>query len=174
LEEANAQLRYEGSTDPLTGIHNRASFDKRLREEISRAVRYLSPLSFLMIDVDRFKKFNDTFGHQVGDAVLRTVAKSIDYLRPSDFVARYGGEEFAVILPATGRDGALILAERIRARVESIDFEHGPLTVSIGVSTPALRDLEETRLIEAADKALYKAKQMGRNSVIHADSLKVS
>ena len=117
LEAAHERLREDSLTDALTGVGNRAAFDDRLAEEVYRSVRYTSPLSLLLIDVDEFKRFNDSFGHQAGDSALQSVATALRCARPSDFLARYGGEEFAVILPATTREGACILAERMRKAV---------------------------------------------------------
>lgn len=174
LEHANASLQVANATDALTGLGNRSAFDERLLDEMYRSNRYHSPLSLMMIDVDNFKEYNDSYGHKAGDAALQGVANSLRLVsRSSDFVARCGGEEFAVILPTTGRDGASVLAERMRRAIAAASFAHRSITISIGVSTlgPALQ--EETALIMAADKALYKAKRDGRNRVIHADSLRI-
>jgi diguanylate cyclase (GGDEF)-like protein len=168
LEAAHAKLQEVSLTDALTGVGNRAAFDERLAEEVYRAMRYGSALSLLLIDVDRFKDFNDQFGHQAGDAALRSVAEALRCARPSDFLARYGGEEFAVILPTTTRDGASILAERMRKAVAIAACPHRPLTVSIGSSTLAAGCTDGAALVAAADKALYAAKQGGRNRVAHA------
>jgi diguanylate cyclase (GGDEF)-like protein len=172
LEEAHAKLQEDSLTDKLTGVGNRAAFDQRLAEEVYRSTRYRSTVSLLMIDVDRFKDFNDSYGHQAGDAALQAVAKALRCTRPSDFLARYGGEEFAVLLATTAREGAGILAERMRKAVAAASFPQGPVTVSIGASTlaPASSD---SSLVSAADRALYAAKQGGRNRVVHPDSLPV-
>lgn len=172
LEEANAKLREDSLTDRLTGVGNRAAFDQRLSEEIYRCTRYRSPLSLLLVDVDRFKQFNDSFGHRAGDIALQTVAKALRCTRPSDFLARYGGEEFAVLLPTTGREGACILAERMRKAVASASFAERQVTVSIGISTLEPDSDETSRLVEEADVALYAAKQAGRNHCVHAESAK--
>jgi len=169
IEEANTRLQQESLTDKLTGVANRGAFDHRLTEELHRAQRYGSSLSLLMVDVDRFKYYNDTFGHPAGDGVLQTVAMALRCARPSDMLARYGGEEFAVILPATDREGACVFAERMRKAVASAAVPHGPVTVSIGAST-LTPDGSESTLLAAADKALYLAKHGGRNLVVHADA----
>jgi len=172
LERANAELQQESRTDKLTGLGNRAAFDQWLAEEVYRTARYGSRLSLLLIDVDGFKDFNDSFGHQAGDAVLKSVAQALRCARPSDFLARYGGDEFAVILPATSRDGACILAERMRKAVASASFPQGSVTVSIGASTLAPDSTDISLLVAAADNAMYAAKQGGRNRIVHADSAK--
>jgi diguanylate cyclase (GGDEF)-like protein len=168
LEEANARLQEQSYTDKLTGVGNRAAFDQRLDEEVYRSSRYESPVSLLLIDVDRFKGFNDSFGHQAGDAALRMVAQALRCGRPSDFIARYGGEEFAVILPTTAAPEACVVAERMRKAVANASLPAGPLTVSIGASTLAPGIPGTAALIAAADKALYAAKQGGRNRVVHS------
>jgi diguanylate cyclase (GGDEF)-like protein len=168
LKDANARLQLKSSTDALTGLGNRSAFDARFAEEVNRAVRYGSPLSLLMIDVDHFKSFNDIFGHPAGDAALQRVANALRVARPSDLVARYGGEEFAAILPATSRDGALLMAERMREAVENTPVLLRKLTVSIGAGTLAPGCSDSARLIALADRALYAAKHAGRNRVVYA------
>ncbi len=172
LEASNARLQEDSMTDKLTGIGNRAAFDQRLTEEVYRSKRYQSPVSLLMIDVDEFKELNDTFGHQAGDEALKTVAAALGCTRPSDFLARYGGEEFAVLLANTSHEGACILAERMRKAVASASFEHRPVTVSIGASTISVNSEDISAIVSEADKALYAAKEGGRNQVVHADSLR--
>ena len=139
---------------------------------VGRAKRYSRALSVIMIDVDHFKKFNDTYGHPKGDEVLRGLAKILkSAVRTSDIVARYGGEEFVILLPETEEAKALILAERIRKDVEltnlTIDKNEPPerVTISLGVSTVDEKVIEYQELIEKADKALYQAKEKGRNRV---------
>lgn len=171
LEEANTKLQERSLTDKLTGVGNRAAFDQRLEEEVYRSTRYGSPMSLLLVDVDAFKEFNDSFGHQAGDAALHIIAQALQCIRPSDFVARYGGDEFAVVMPATGSAEACVLAERIRKAVNNSPFKHRKVTVSIGASTIAPDIGEPSLLIAAADKALYAAKKGGRNQVVHVDSL---
>ncbi len=171
LEAANARLHEISLTDALTGVGNRAAFDERLREELYRATRYDTYLSLLLVDVDGFKAFNDAFGHQAGDVALQIVATALRCARPSDFLARYGGEEFAVILPATSREGAGILAERMRKAVAAATCPHRAVTVSIGSSTLTPGSADGALLVAAADQALYAAKQSGRNRVAHAACL---
>ena len=166
LERSNEQLKVQSMTDALTGIGN-AAFDSKLREELHRARRYRQPLALVLLDVDHFKSFNDKFGHSVGDAVLDTVARTLEGLtRSSDLVARYGGEEFAVILPNTGLAGASLVAERFRSTMESAPFEHRQVTLSLGVAAFSEATSTRKELIEQADRALYAAKRHGRNRVV--------
>lgn len=160
-------------TDALTGIANRRKFDERLVEEWRRARRDASPLSLVIIDLDYFKNFNDTYGHQGGDRALIEVARALQTCaeRPADLVARYGGEEFVALLPATGASGAIALAEKLRAAVSSMEIAHegsslGHVSASIGVATrvPA-EGAGPEELFDAADEALYRAKLGGRNRV---------
>jgi diguanylate cyclase (GGDEF)-like protein len=177
LEEANRKLAQISYLDAVTGVSNRRSFEEELTMEWRRSMRTGSRLSLLMIDVDRFKAFNDTLGHQEGDACLRQVAAVIDagVRRAGDIVARYGGEEFAVLLPDTDTPGAAALAERIRAAIESRNIWHPAtqrsVTVSIGVATVSGReDDDPSSLVRAADGALYQAKKDGRNLVRVAET----
>ncbi len=158
------------STDGLTGLNNHMSFQERLAEEIERARRYGSRVSLLMIDIDHFKDFNDTFGHVSGDEVLKKIGRILmDNIRAIDFASRYGGEEFTVILPEVSLDGAVIVAERIREAVEKnpvrINGKEAVVTLSIGVATFPDDALSREDLIDRADKALYLAKRTGRNKV---------
>ena len=169
LEEMNIQLEQSSHVDGLTGLNNRRSLELRLEEEYSRAARYGKDFSVLMVDVDHFKKLNDTFGHMAGDSVLRKVAQTIqEASRNTDYTARYGGEEFAVILPHTGEEGAFIIAERIRKAVQNMRWEQGHVTVSIGTATWRSKEMSGADLIKEADKALYRAKETGRNRVSQA------
>jgi diguanylate cyclase (GGDEF)-like protein len=158
-------------TDALTGIANRRHFEWRLSEEIERARRYKYPLSTLMLDLDHFKQVNDNYGHQIGDIVLQQVAQRLRrILRRTDFLARYGGEEFIVLAPQTPADRALILAERLRqviaeSPIPVADNLQIHITISIGVAVFPNHAQNESELVRAADAALYKAKQMGRNRV---------
>ena len=169
----NARLEQLAQTDPLTQLLNRRALTERITAEMERALRYDSTLALLMIDLDHFKRVNDTYGHLVGDDVLRDVAKLlVDTIRVSDIVARYGGEEFLVLLPETDDAGAESFADRIRAAVEEHDFtdngEHPQLrlTSSIGVAMyPAARIESVEDLFARADAALYRAKADGRNRV---------
>ena len=166
LEGINASLAQDSQTDKLTNLSNRRHFDEILAEEFERAQRRERPLSALLIDVDKFKSFNDTYGHQAGDETLRSVAKLVhDNKRPSDFVARYGGEEFVVLLPNTNEEGAVILAERIRKAVQNFPWDTRSITISLGVSTYLGGEGTAQQLLSASDSALYKSKELGRNRV---------
>lgn len=168
-----AILQYESITDSLTGLKNRRYFDQRLSEEIAQSKRYRLSLSLLLIDVDHFKRVNDTYGHQIGDEVLKNLSTVIvEMVRESDVVVRYGGEEIAIIAPKTNKAEAILLAERLRNIVQksplaSIDArqEIVQITISIGVSTLNLVTMDKDALVEEADKALYEAKRLGRNRV---------
>ncbi|MEM5422515.1 MULTISPECIES: diguanylate cyclase [Paraburkholderia] len=174
LLRANLELRRLTHSDGLTGLSNRRYLDEFLSAEWKRAERERTEVSLLMIDVDYFKPYNDTYGHVAGDNVLRSVATTIrrEIRQPRDLVARFGGEEFAVVLPGTGSAGARLLAEKMRRDVVGLALPHvgsavsEHLTISIGVATltPA-PGLAETALIEEADAALYRAKRDGRNRV---------
>jgi diguanylate cyclase (GGDEF)-like protein/PAS domain S-box-containing protein len=172
LEVVNAELETLALRDGLTGLSNRRAFGQRLALEMNRAARYGMPLSLLLLDVDRFKDYNDTFGHVAGDDVLRTLSQVLFAQgRETDFFARYGGEEFVVILPHTGSEGAQILAERLRLAISRTAWTARPVTASIGAAT-LLPDMSaEDDLVSAADRALYAAKAAGRNRVVHALSL---
>ncbi|MEX2482370.1 MAG: GGDEF domain-containing protein [Gammaproteobacteria bacterium] len=160
--------------DPLTGVSNRASMGAHLAHHISLALRQSTSLSLLIIDIDRFKSINDRYGHIVGDVVLTQVAKRIvACTRTSDGVFRYGGEEFVVVLPSTDMAGAELLAERIRAGIESLDIDALPprvmITASIGVAHLENGD-SQTSLLQRADEVLFQAKRGGRNRVIIANA----
>lgn len=169
LEKANRQLETLATLDGLTGIKNHRAFQEKLEEEVARSVRYGTPISLLMLDVDHFKQYNDAFGHPVGDEVLKEVARLMgENSRDTDVVARYGGEEFAVLLPQTDGAGAAIIAERIRRAVECASWPGLAVTASLGVAvlTP---DTNGGDLIAAADRALYQSKASGRNRVTVAE-----
>jgi diguanylate cyclase (GGDEF)-like protein len=156
--------------DPLTKIYNRRYFALRYTEEFERAKRLGLSMSFLMIDIDHFKKINDTYGHLAGDVVLRSVARMIyKTLREMDFIARFGGEEFSVILAETDKAGAIMVADRISARISRQKIrafnEIINVTLSVGVAAYPQNTIHSDVLIEIADKALYKAKAAGRNRV---------
>lgn len=164
-------LRQMVFIDGLTGVANRRCFDERLGTEWRRAARSTLPLALLMLDVDHFKRFNDRYGHQVGDECLRQVASAIKgaLLRPGDLVARYGGEEFACILPGTDFEGALAVGAGIEKSVRGLQIEHADsdvsnvLTLSVGVSMSLPeRDGDPARLLALADAQLYRAKHDGR------------
>jgi diguanylate cyclase (GGDEF)-like protein len=166
-------------TDQLTEIPNRRSFDSRLNMEWRRAIREKTDISLLMLDIDKFKSYNDIYGHQQGDVILRAVAQSIqrDLKRPGDFAARWGGEEFAALLATTDMMGALDVAERIRANVEKLNIVNDscsdmpPITISIGAESMSPdKDSSLDKFISAADDALYRAKAAGRNRVCRARS----
>ena len=178
-KEAQEELQRLATRDGLTSVANRRSFDDTLNNEWRRASRESRALSLLMIDVDFFKRFNDTYGHQGGDECLRQVAAAMSSVvkRASDSIARYGGEEFALLLPATEPDGALLVAERIRAAVEAMALPHAGsevadrVTVSIGVaSIHVAQDGVPASLIAQADAALYRAKHEGRNRAVLAQT----
>lgn len=175
LREQALELESQTLVDGLTGIANRRRFDIHLEDEFRRARRNGSPLSVIMIDVDYFKDYNDNYGHQRGDDCLIRIAVALDAQlnRSRDLAARYGGEEFTVILPDTNEDGAMQVAEAMRAEVEALQLPHAYsnvarcVTISLGVSTLA-PDLNATAagLLHAADRALYQAKRSGRNCVV--------
>ncbi|WP_281211553.1 response regulator [Pseudomonas fulva] len=174
LLDSNLMLQRLMNSDGLTGLSNRRHFDEYLELEWRRAMREQQQLSLLMIDVDYFKAYNDTFGHLAGDEALRRVAEAIrgSCSRPSDLPARHGGEEFALVLPNTSPGGARLVAEKLRQSVLGLAIEHTApaagayLTVSVGLATqvPAIGSLCR-QLISAADKGLYQAKNGGRNQV---------
>jgi len=157
--------------DGLTGLYNHRYFHEQLSKDFLRARRYHEFLSCVLLDIDHFKKFNDTYGHQTGDVLLSTLGHVIeDSIRDSDLAARYGGEEFALVLYHTDGPGAFHVAERLRQMVESHEVRDKDsvlhVTISIGVSTfPSEKIRDSKELIECADKALYKAKENGRNRV---------
>ncbi len=171
LMEKNKRLELLSITDGLTKLHNHRYFQDELARSFDNSQRYARPLSLAMIDLDFFKKINDTHGHAAGDDVLKVVAGLFrDSVRSTDLVARYGGEEFAVMMPETELDDAILFAEKIRELIEStpIETQAGVLraTVSIGVaSIPHSAIPSSKELIVAADRALYRAKRNGRNQV---------
>ncbi|MFC1706837.1 diguanylate cyclase [Planctomycetota bacterium] len=178
LRAANDQLSHLAVRDGLTGLFNHRYFVEHADLEIARSRRYKREFSLLFLDVDNFKRVNDQFGHQAGDAVLRRLGELLASqphgLRQSDFSARYGGEEFCVLLPETPLDGARIKAERLREAVEAEDWSkldppaQGPLTVSIGVATFPDHGTTSRELLASADAALYEAKGSGKNKVCEA------
>jgi diguanylate cyclase (GGDEF)-like protein len=170
--EVQAQQRLYASAvlDPLTGLHNRRHLDARLKSEFAFANRHSTPLSVLLIDIDHFKKVNDTYGHAGGDAALRALSDRLQRtVRTEDIVARYGGEEFAVVARGIEGPGAMLLAERIREVAARIQVPHEgkvvAFTISVGVTTMSRERLFDSiaALLKAADDALYKAKETGRN-----------
>jgi diguanylate cyclase (GGDEF)-like protein/PAS domain S-box-containing protein len=172
LIAANEQLEMLAMCDSLTGLKNHRALQERLTAEYKRSVRYGSPVSVVLLDVDRFKNYNDSYGHLAGDTVLRGVADLLTVsMRDTDFVARYGGEEFVIVLPHTDYLGALEAAERLRASIEAAPWEMTRVTVSIGVATLSPNMGRPSDLIARADIALYYCKQHGRNQVIHSQDL---
>lgn len=166
VDELNRVLGELATTDALTGLNNRRAFDHSLQLEMAIVERRNIPLSLLMLDVDRFKRINDTFGHEAGDKVLVAIAQILNgCARVVDVVARVGGEEFAVILPNTDADGALEVAERMRTAVAQANWLAHPATISIGVATLEIKETA-SRLCSRADAALYDAKASGRNRVV--------
>lgn len=181
LETANQRLKRLVSIDPLTSIANRRHFDRVLDREMRRARREPLPLSLIFLDLDEFKRFNDTYGHAHGDEVLRRVAKTLDesFRRGGDLVARYGGEEFTVILPGVDAHRAGLYAERLRRRIWRMAIATGTndasdrITISAGVAAiapgaPGFLDATPDTLLRSADQALYRAKCQGRNRIAMA------
>lgn len=167
------EVRILSVTDPLTSLYNRRYLVERLKDEVDRCNRYGRSLSFMMADIDHFKKYNDTYGHQRGDELLKMVAGEFRHLmRKLDFVARYGGEEFAVVMPETGFQEALHLAERIRESIRMLSvpgdksLQGERITVSIGIAELPIHATDMESLIREADRALYRAKNEGRDRVI--------
>ncbi len=178
LHAVNKKLQSLSRTDGLLHINNRACFDERLLEEVARARRQNKPLALLMMDVDFFKRYNDTYGHQAGDLCLQAVARAVEgeVKRRSDFLARYGGEELVALLPGTDPHGAMLVAQRVLRAVIALEMAHGAsdvadvVTLSIGVAceVPAVMDDVEAGalLLAGADAALYRAKHEGRNRAV--------
>ncbi|MDD5723085.1 MAG: diguanylate cyclase [Syntrophales bacterium] len=178
LEEKNKQLEQMAFLDGLTGIPNRRYFDDFSVQEWGRAIRGKIPFSVILFDIDFFKFYNDTYGHQQGDDCLKKVAGALkDTLeRHADFVSRYGGEEFAVVLPNTDMSGACSVAEAMRSTVEALNLPHEKsqtadhVTVSGGIGSVVPReDSELSQLISKADRAMYTAKEKGRNRIVKAE-----
>lgn len=174
LLRAKLQLARLAATDGLTGLANRRCFDETLAMEFARHTRSGATLAMLLIDIDHFKRFNDTYGHLAGDECLRRVAGILEGAanRAHDLAARYGGEEFVCVLPETDRDGAIAIAEKIRQGIHDLAIPHSEsvtadrVTASIGVvATQCALEMSELRLLERADKQLYAAKAGGRNRI---------
>lgn len=177
LCEVNRLLEAQATTDSLTGVRNRRYFDEALAQEWERHTRSRSPLSLLLLDIDLFKKYNDSFGHLAGDDCLREVAQTIrsSVSRPGDLAARYGGDEFAVILPQTDHAGSLAVAGIVARRLKDKRLPHPAseigqfVTMSIGCSTMVpTRGVLMSEILERADKALYQAKADGRDRFVHS------
>lgn len=170
-KEMQARLEHIANSDVLTGVGNRRFFMDVGQREFYRTVRYGSPLSLLMLDVDHFKRINDTYGHDIGDEALKALANiCVETLRTSDIFARLGGEEFAAILPGSDLEGALILSERLRQKVEAMvtNTSKGPIkfTVSVGVTQQLESDANIETILNRSDSGLYIAKEGGRNRVV--------
>jgi len=173
LEKANSVLQRQAEVDGLTGLANRRHLDRHLGMEIARCTRTLSPLSVIMADLDYFKAYNDHYGHIAGDNCLKKVAKALSgtISRSNDLASRYGGEEFCIVLPDTDRQGVAHVAEQLRVTIEQLNIPHvrngGSVSMSLGTSTTVPdNNCSAERLLKGADKALYEAKQSGRNRVV--------
>jgi diguanylate cyclase (GGDEF)-like protein/putative nucleotidyltransferase with HDIG domain len=170
LRRRNTQLAELAASDELTGLRNYRHLHEALAAASSMAVRTQRPLSVVMLDVDRFKLYNDDFGHPAGDEVLRRVGGILRGMtRAHDLAARYGGEEFAVLLPATATEAARAFAERVRIAIAGVPWPHRAITASLGVATGPTGACDGAALLARADEALYRAKRAGRNRVIHHD-----
>ncbi len=167
IRKKSALLEYQANHDPLTGLLNRAAFNKIFSLELKRDIRYNHSVSLILYDIDNFKNVNDTYGHNVGDIVLKNIAKiSTENVREHDSITRWGGEEFIVLLPETDIKGAIQVAEKIRAAIERHKDEETPqITSSFGVVQLTYEDTNES-FIKRADEALYEAKRTGKNKVV--------
>ena len=170
-KELEKHLKYQASTDPLTGLTNRRAFFDTCTKEIEHAIRYDTELSYLTIDIDKFKAINDTYGHPFGDEVIRSLAQQMTKnSRTTDYIGRIGGEEFAILMPATGLNSAFHIADRLRENIakHKIIFENKvvQITVSIGLSHVRKQDRDIQTIIKRSDEALYEAKESGRNRVV--------
>jgi diguanylate cyclase (GGDEF)-like protein len=169
------QVEWLSLTDGLTGLWRRNALDEKIKEEMRRSAAFKTTLGFMIVDIDHFKRLNDNYGHQFGDAVLKRVAQLLKAgVYETDFVGRYGGEEFGIVLPRADAAGVLRKAETMRARIEAEVFSQGletvRLTISIGIAHFPRDGGTPAELIAKADKALYAAKESGRNKVVDADS----
>nr|MDQ3321804.1 sensor domain-containing diguanylate cyclase [Acidobacteriota bacterium] len=173
LKHKAGEFELMSVTDSLTGLLNRRYLEERLTEETKRSNRHGFPMSFMMIDVDDFKSYNDNFSHPEGDKALKLVARHLkETLRGADVAARYGGEEFSILLPQTTSAEARIIAERVRRRVDAADFPNRKVTISVGVASCSPLVCTTADIIRAADEALYEAKRRGRNNVRVYENLK--
>jgi diguanylate cyclase (GGDEF)-like protein len=174
MQSLNSQLEMIGRVDGLTGLYNRRFWQEQFEMEYKRDQRNESPSALMMLDIDHFKKVNDTYGHPAGDEVIKTVADIIKKaIRETDIAGRYGGEEFAIILPDTPVANVEFVAERIRRQVEKCVMIYDEIeisfTISIGIAGFKRTDKDSAQWLDSADKALYKAKGAGRNRVILAE-----
>lgn len=169
LAQKNLRLAELATIDELTQLKNRRRFNEDLEHHVALSCRGGMPLSLILLDVDRFKQYNDIYGHPAGDEALRGVSASLrTFVREHDMVARFGGEEFVVLLPSTDADTALVVAERLRAEIAARTWPFGAVTASFGVATAHPADAESvSTLVESADQALYHAKRAGHNRVVH-------
>jgi diguanylate cyclase (GGDEF)-like protein/PAS domain S-box-containing protein len=171
LDQANMLLQEQAIRDPLTGLHNRRYLDETLPRELQRAERAGQPVGIIMLDIDHFKRFNDTYGHDAGDTVLRAVGAFLkEHTRGADIACRYGGEEFTLVLPGASLADTQQRAEELRAGIQTLAVQHGeqPLaqvTISLGVAVFPAHGTTAESLIRAADQALYQAKRNGRNRI---------
>lgn len=167
LASMNARLKELVRRDGLTGLYNHTAMSEIIKQKVEEANRYQLPLSIVMLDIDHFKKVNDTFGHQFGDHVLRQVADVLqEGIRSVDYASRFGGEEFILLLSNTNEVGAIVTAERIRTGVAKLSWDEKSFAVSVSAGIASLGDENVDAFIAKADKYLYKAKELGRNRVV--------
>ena len=172
LREKAGEYAQRSITDSLTGLLNRRYIEERLTEEMNRSDRTGDPVTFMMLDVDEFKSYNDRYGHPAGDEALELIGQILrENLRGADVAARYGGEEFSVLLPETNLEEAQAIAERIRSNIETADFHYRRVTASIGIARCSAELCVSTDVVAAADKALYQAKRTGRNRVLSFEEI---
>lgn len=168
LKEKSNLLEYQASHDSLTGLNNRNKFKEIYGKEIRRGFRYKNDLSLIIFDLDFFKNINDTYGHQIGDEVLKDISQVVlGNVREHDIVVRWGGEEFLILLPETSLEGSLNVAQKIRMEIEDKEFSSKNLKLTASFGIASLKDGDdESTLLERTDEALYEAKKSGRNKVV--------
>ncbi len=172
IQDAEERLEELTTVDAVTHLKNHRSFQEHLREELRRSRIERTALSLLRVDIDDFKRYNETYGHSAGDAVLAELAATLsESLRGSDFAARYGGDDFVVLLPHTDYLGALEAAERLRAAVEAAPWQYQAITIGIGASTLSRGSRRRSGLLADAEASLRYAKQSGRSQVVHSRDL---